>query len=154
MIILSTLIFTIEDPLDPPDSMKNHILRIIDIVVTCVFIIEVTLKCVAYGILYNGQESFLRNVFNIIDTLIIILSVISFVHSSMDLSFFKVMRICRVLRPIRLISKNNVLKTSIKALLEVIPNIINVLFISVFMLFIFSIMAVSFMKGLFYTCDT
>ena len=65
---------------------------------------------------------------------------------------FKVIRLIKVLRPLRMISKNQGLQISIKALFYAIPNILNVLLISLIFFFIFGIVAVSQFKGTFYSC--
>lgn len=50
----------------------------IDLILTCLFILEIILKMLAYGILLNGPNSYLRNPWNIIDVIIISTSVIVF----------------------------------------------------------------------------
>jgi hypothetical protein len=52
-----------------------NILKIIDIALTCVFILEVIIKMVGLGVIMNGKDSYLRDPWNIIDVCIIILSV-------------------------------------------------------------------------------
>ena len=65
---------------------------------------------------------------------------------------FKVIRLIKVLRPLRMISKNQGLQISIKALFYAIPNILNVLLISLIFFFIFGILGVNQLKGTFYSC--
>ena len=52
-------------------------LRIIDIVVTIIFVLECLLKVSVYGFLLNGQESYIRNPWNVIDFVIVVFSMVS-----------------------------------------------------------------------------
>jgi len=66
----------------------------------------------AFGIIFNGELSYLRNSENVLDFVVIAFSLVS-LFLSVDLNSFKVLRLLRVLRPIRLIAKNEGLKISI-----------------------------------------
>ena len=59
----------------------------------------------------------------------------------------------RILRPLRMISRNKNLKIAVLALFNSIPGVTNVLIIAVFFMFLFGILGVTFMKGGFYSCD-
>lgn len=75
-ILLQSIILAIDTPLDDPESTKNKVLEKINLVFTVFFLIEITIKCIAFGILLNGTNSYFRDIWNIIDFIIIILSVI------------------------------------------------------------------------------
>jgi hypothetical protein len=60
----------------------------------------------------------------------------------------------RLLRPIRLLSKNENLKLSMQALVVSVPPIMNLLFIVLLVYFIFAIIGVNLFKGKSYYCDT
>ena len=75
-ILLSTINFTIDDPLNDPNSTFTKVLYYIDWCLTIIFVIEVMIKCLAYGIFFNGRKSYLRLPFNFVDALIIMISVI------------------------------------------------------------------------------
>lgn len=47
-----------------------------DTALTVVFAIEAFLKIIAFGFLFNGRKSYMRNYWNILDLLIVLLSVI------------------------------------------------------------------------------
>ena len=55
MIAFSTILLTLENPLDNPNSQKTLVLRYIDIVVTIIFVLECLVKVSVYGFLLNGQ---------------------------------------------------------------------------------------------------
>ena len=75
MIVFSTILLTLENPLDDPTSTKTEVLRYIDIVVTIIFVIECVLKITVWGFMLNGKESYIRNPWNVIDFAIVIFSV-------------------------------------------------------------------------------
>lgn len=75
LIIISTIVFTLDNPLNDPYSKYSLALNYIDWVITVLFILEIIMKCYTYGILFNGPTSYLRNGFNIIDFLIVLISV-------------------------------------------------------------------------------
>lgn len=76
---------------------------------TGVFTIEALLKIIAFGFLLNGRKSYLRDSWNQLDFTIVVSGLIS-VASESDIGFFKVLRIMRVLRPLRLITRVKGLK--------------------------------------------
>ena len=54
LICVSSVFLAIESPLDDPDSTKSKILFNIDIAMTCIFSLEVVLKIIAMGFIFNG----------------------------------------------------------------------------------------------------
>ena len=108
-IFISTVTLAFEQPLEDPKSEKRKIIGIIDYVMTGVFTIEALLKIIAFGFLLNGRKSYLRDSWNQLDFTIVVSGLIS-VASESDIGFFKVLRIMRVLRPLRLITRVKGLK--------------------------------------------
>lgn len=64
----------------------------------------------------------------------------------------KILRLAKVLRPLRILSRNKGLQISIRALYYSFPSVVNVLIISIFFFFIFGILGVNQLKGTFYSC--
>ena len=60
----------------------------------------------------------------------------------------------RILRPLRLISRNKGLKLSITCLINSIPNIVNLLLIVIFFIFLMAILGTTLFAGKFYRCYT
>uniref|UniRef100_A0A8C3RMC7 Voltage-dependent L-type calcium channel subunit alpha n=1 Tax=Chelydra serpentina TaxID=8475 RepID=A0A8C3RMC7_CHESE len=74
-ILLSSVSLAAEDPIRPV-SFRNQVLGYFDIGFTSVFTVEIVLKMTAYGaFLHKG--SFCRNYFNILDLLVVAVSLIS-----------------------------------------------------------------------------
>ena len=111
------------------------------------------LKIVSLGFIINGENSYLRSGWNILDFAIVIVSVVSLGGTS-GLSALKALRTLRVLRHLRLISRAGNLKIAINALIRSVPSVVDVLLICCFFLVLFGIICVNYFKGAFYYCVT
>ena len=89
-----------------------QILEKIDIAMTLVFSLEALLKIITLGFIINGHQSYLLNTWNILDFTIVVLSIVS-LNITTDISFVKVLRVARILRPLRLIKHAESLKIAI-----------------------------------------
>jgi hypothetical protein len=85
------------------------VLNYFDYFFTSVFTVEITLKVVVYGLVFH-KGSFCRNAFNLLDILVVAVSLISFVLKSDAISVVKILRVLRVLRPLRAINRAKGLK--------------------------------------------
>jgi hypothetical protein len=67
----------------------------------------VVLKVIAKGLVINGPDSYLRQHWNVLDCVIVVVSLISIggLHDS-TYSIFKEFKLIRVLRPLRVIGRN------------------------------------------------
>jgi hypothetical protein len=70
------------------------------------------------------------------------------------MSFFKVIRIIRFLRPLSMIYKNGNLALSLKALQITVPAISSLLVIVILLLVIVAIFGINLLKGRAFYCDT
>ena len=130
--------------MDDPQGSKSIILEYVNLMICYIFLVEVIIKSIAFGFLFNGPDSYLRDGWNFIDFLIAIFSLAA--------TFIKVIRLIKVLRPLRMVSRYQGLQISIKALLRSIPNIFNVLLIATVFFIIFGIICINQFKGTFYDC--
>ena len=106
-IILSSLILALDQPILDPDTTYKKVLLYIDYVTTVIFVIEFLFKSISLGFLFCGEGAYLRSFSNIVDFLIVIFSVIgSFSQGGSKLDKVKVLRIARVLRPLKILSRN------------------------------------------------
>ena len=151
LIVISSITLAIENPLMDPDSTFVNVLFIIDTILTSIFILEAILKIITHGFMFWGKNSYIRNGWNIIDFIIIIFSLLSFAFNN-QVRALKAIRLLRILKPLRVISRNEGLKVAVQALLISIPNIGNVLIISLLFFIIFAIICVNFFKGQFFYC--
>lgn len=88
----------------------------IDIFFAAFFGFEMCMKIIAFGFIYN-ESSYLRESWNILDFLIVIASFIDVSVAAINLSFVKILRLLRTLRPLRFITHNRSMKILVSALL-------------------------------------
>lgn len=86
---------------------------IIDYILTAIFSVEAILKLVAFGFAFCGSTSYIRNSWNILDLIVVTITLISYFVQTRNLNSIKSLRLLKVLRPLRAISKNESLKVSI-----------------------------------------
>lgn len=73
--------------------------------------------------------------------------------SGVELSSFRVLRLLRTLRPLRLISHNISMKIVVTALLESVVAIMNVGIVLLLVWLMFAILGVDLFAGKFYSCE-
>ena len=106
MVVLSTILLVIDNPLDDPHSKKQFILTIFDYVTTSVFSFECVVKICVFGLLINGNRSYFREPWNFLDFFVVLVSLFSYLPLGFDMKFYKSMRLLRILRPLRMIQRN------------------------------------------------
>nr|XP_034368881.1 voltage-dependent L-type calcium channel subunit alpha-1S isoform X3 [Arvicanthis niloticus] len=150
-ILLSSAALAAEDPIRA-DSMRNQILEYFDYVFTAVFTVEIVLKMTTYGaFLHKG--SFCRNYFNILDLLVVAVSLISMGLESSAISVVKILRVLRVLRPLRAINRAKGLKHVVQCVFVAIRTIGNIVLVTTLLQFMFACIGVQLFKGKFYSCN-
>ncbi|XP_039402058.1 voltage-dependent L-type calcium channel subunit alpha-1C isoform X4 [Mauremys reevesii] len=150
-ILLSSISLAAEDPVKH-QSFRNQILFYFDIVFTVIFTIEIALKMTAYGaFLHKG--SFCRNYFNILDLLVVSVSLISFGIQSSAINVVKILRVLRVLRPLRAINRAKGLKHVVQCVFVAIRTIGNIVIVTTLLQFMFACIGVQLFKGKLYSCS-
>uniref|UniRef100_A0A8C4SBI2 Voltage-dependent L-type calcium channel subunit alpha n=1 Tax=Erpetoichthys calabaricus TaxID=27687 RepID=A0A8C4SBI2_ERPCA len=149
-IILSSISLAAEDPIRAHSS-RNQVLGYFDYAFTSIFTVEILLKMTVYGaFLHKG--SFCRNWFNLLDLLVVSVSLISFgIHSS-AISVVKILRVLRVLRPLRAINRAKGLKHVVQCVFVAIRTIGNIMIVTTLLQFMFACIGVQLFKGKFYSC--
>ncbi|CAL8250385.1 unnamed protein product [Arctogadus glacialis] len=149
-IILSSISLAAEDPIKS-HSFRNIVLGYADYVFTSVFTVEIILKMTVYGaVLHTG--SFCRNAFNLLDLLVVSVSLMSFFLHSSAISVVKILRVLRVLRPLRAINRAKGLKNVVQCVFVAIKTIGNILIVTSLLQFMFACIGVQLFKGRFYSC--
>uniref|UniRef100_A0A8C9S9V3 Voltage-dependent L-type calcium channel subunit alpha n=1 Tax=Scleropages formosus TaxID=113540 RepID=A0A8C9S9V3_SCLFO len=144
-ILLSSISLAAEDPIDPKSFRNEVILAYADIVFTSVFTIEIVLKMITYGaILHKG--SFCRNSFNILDLLVVGVSLLSMGMESSAISVVKILRVLRVLRPLRAINRAKGLKHVVQCVFVAIKTIGNIILVTLLLDFMFACIGVQLFK--------
>ncbi|XP_051248164.1 voltage-dependent L-type calcium channel subunit alpha-1C isoform X14 [Dicentrarchus labrax] len=149
-ILLSSISLAAEDPVKN-DSFRNQILGYADHVFTGLFTIEIILKMTAYGaFLHKG--SFCRNYFNILDLVVVSVSLISSGIQSSAINVVKILRVLRVLRPLRAINRAKGLKHVVQCVFVAIRTIGNIVIVTTLLQFMFACIGVQLFKGKFFSC--
>ncbi|XP_077355970.1 voltage-dependent L-type calcium channel subunit alpha-1C isoform X14 [Festucalex cinctus] len=154
-ILLSSISLAAEDPVKNV-SFRNEILGYADHVFTGLFTIEIILKMTAYGaFLHKG--SFCRNYFNILDLVVVSVSLISSgiqldFSTSSAINVVKILRVLRVLRPLRAINRAKGLKHVVQCVFVAIRTIGNIVIVTTLLQFMFACIGVQLFKGKFFFC--
>lgn len=148
MVVGSCIALSLKDPFASPDSEINLGLRQIEIFFFIFFLFEFIIKLVAFGFLWNGSNSCLRNFEGLIDFFILLLNVYEFSNGLS--SNFKALRMLKFffIGPYR-----RSLKIVIKTVLLSFPNLMKIGIITVYIMFFFSFFAVKVLKNRFYVCE-
>lgn len=151
-IMVSSASLAAEDPLNSK-SPRNVILGYLDIFFTTIFTIEIIVKVISYGVIFH-PNAYMRFPANILDILVVSVSLISFSFSSEGgaISVLKILRVLRVLRPLRAINRAKGLKLVIQAVIVSVSTIQNIVMVTVLLMFLFAVIGVQLFKGKFYSC--
>ncbi|XP_034075215.1 calcium channel, voltage-dependent, L type, alpha 1D subunit, a isoform X15 [Gymnodraco acuticeps] len=149
-IMLSSVSLAAEDPIRN-FSTRNNILGYFDYAFTAIFTVEIVLKMTTYGaFLHKG--AFCRNYFNLLDLLVVGVSLVSFGIQSSAISVVKILRVLRVLRPLRAINRAKGLKHVVQCVFVAIRTIGNIMIVTTLLQFMFACIGVQLFKGKFYRC--
>jgi len=113
LIIFSSLNLALDNPLNNPNSSLTDYLLLSDYILTSCFIFESLLKIISQGFLLNGDGAFMKSGWNVIDFIVVVISVVSITVTGNKFKFVKIFRLLRILRPLRVISKNKGLRIGI-----------------------------------------
>ena len=150
---INSVALTFYTPLTDPNGSTYKRAHIVDIVTTVFFCIEVAMKAVAYGALFNGPYSYLRNPLNVLDFVASIMSVITLSWSSTTSSAAKVFLLFRILRALRFTVIYRDFRLRLMALLKGLPKIIQMLLMVLLFIVVFGVVGVQYFQGMFYYCD-
>ncbi|DAZ92554.1 TPA: hypothetical protein N0F65_012784 [Lagenidium giganteum] len=166
LITLSSLSLALDNPLNDPEGQLASFLSTMDSVFTVIFLLEMIMKIIAYGLVMN-EDAYLRNGWNILDCFIVVLSVLMMAtdlagsdksalstKAKKNIHSLRSLRTLRAFRPLRVISRHPGLKLVVSALFTAIPAVLNVMFVCTLIYLMFSIFAVTFLKGTMRTCDS
>ncbi|XP_036074491.1 voltage-dependent L-type calcium channel subunit alpha-1D isoform X8 [Rousettus aegyptiacus] len=143
-IMLSSASLAAEDPIRS-HSFRNTILGYFDYAFTAIFTVEILLKMTTFGaFLHKG--AFCRNYFNLLDMLVVGVSLVSFGIQSSAISVVKILRVLRVLRPLRAINRAKGLKHVVQCVFVAIRTIGNIMIVTTLLQFMFACIGVQLFK--------
>ena len=74
-----------DNPLNDPKGTMQKVLGVIDNCTTAIFAAELVMKVIAFGLVINGENSYLRNTSNTLDFFVTGLSIVSTFLDSVNL---------------------------------------------------------------------
>ena len=108
---------------------------------TIIFTVELVLNVISQGFFFSGKHSYIRDPWNILDFLIVVSALLDLsLRDKVDIQFLKSLRTIRLLRPLRLITRNQGLKVAIASLLKSIPNIVRLITMVLFYIFLLAVL--------------
>jgi len=155
MIALNSMLLSLDEP-QLADPFQKKTIALMLLIISIIFVFECVIKIIAQGF-YFGKKTYLRDPWNILDFIIVMFSIITWVLEAVmdgaDMSFIRGFRALRALRPLRVVSKNEGIKTVVNSLLESIPALLNVLLIVLLFLLVFGILGIQLFKGQLGRCS-
>ena len=108
MIAINSLFLALDEPyLNDPYQMET--LKLLLNIISIIFVFEAVVRIIVMGF-YWGEKTYLKDPFNILDFLIVIFSILTWILEAFikdaDISFIRGFRALRALRPLRVVSKN------------------------------------------------
>ena len=162
--ILSLIILAWDSPI--LEFKQKRIIFIFDIIITFIFFIEILLKIISFGFLFNGENSYLRYEYNFLDFISFIISLIYIltnfkmyleketnVRINKYNNVIKIIKLLRLFRIFKLIESSESLKAALRAFLKSLKQMIKILVFSMFFILIFDIIGVTYFRGKFNRCD-
>jgi hypothetical protein len=132
-------------------QLRSDAFATTDKIFTLIFLVEMVLKWVSDGLILH-ENSYLRDSWNWLDFIIVLISMISSFSSSSSVGFLKSLRAVRTLRPLRVIKRSPGLRVAVTCLLSSIPQMINVMVVVIMWFSLWGMFGVEFFKGQFWSC--
>nr|XP_017214026.2 voltage-dependent T-type calcium channel subunit alpha-1G isoform X3 [Danio rerio] len=157
IIFLNCITIAMERPRIDPSSAERIFLTLSNYIFTAIFVTEMTIKVVALGFCF-GEKTYLKSSWNILDGMLVMISVIDILVSLISnsgtkiLGMLRVLRLLRTLRPLRVISRAPGLKLVVETLMSSLKPIGNIVVICCAFFIIFGILGVQLFKGKFFVC--
>ena len=155
MIALNSLLLALDMP-QLQDQFQKKTINFLLETISIIFVVEFVIRVIVMGFYCEGERTYLRDPWNILDFIIVFFSFVTWIleaYATGDVSFLRGFRALRALRPLRVVSKNEGIKTVVNALLESIPALINVLLIVMLFLLVFGILGIQLFKGQLGICN-
>eukprot|EP00818_Percolomonas_sp_WS_P004549 CAMPEP_0117439440 /NCGR_PEP_ID=MMETSP0759-20121206/2566_1 /TAXON_ID=63605 /ORGANISM="Percolomonas cosmopolitus, Strain WS" /LENGTH=1994 /DNA_ID=CAMNT_0005231155 /DNA_START=388 /DNA_END=6369 /DNA_ORIENTATION=- len=155
-VTVSSVMLAVETPDLDPQSVLGKTVFWMGVFFASVFTVEMFLKLFTQGIVilsFNKENrvGYLNDPWNILDAIIVVVTILSLVYTDSRVSAIKALR---ALRPLRFVNKVHGLRVVIGTLFRSISAILNVLIICLLVYLIFSILGVQLFSGKFYYCTT
>jgi len=169
VIMISSIMMALQSPTLDPASKMAMVLEFIDIAANLIFLCEMTIKMIAFGVFRlksdvplkaDGKKyhPYFREVWNYIDFVSVVTGILSLLLqlislSTKSLQLVRTIRMLRVMRPLRLVRRYKGIRLIVEALLAAIPTILGMTSIMALFYFGFAVLFVDLMKGQMWSCS-
>ena len=132
--------YTEDNCVKNPCNAHSMVLFISNLVFVSFFTIEMIIKLFAYGL-----RGYIANRWNLIDAFTVVTSIAGL--------FVPVLKVCRSVRTIRLVSRISSLKQVVTSLVKAVPALGTVVLVLGFIWLVFGILGVQLLMGRFWKCE-
>eukprot|EP01138_Halocafeteria_seosinensis_P014915 gb/GECG01015226.1/.p1 GENE.gb/GECG01015226.1/~~gb/GECG01015226.1/.p1 ORF type:complete len:2608 (+),score=192.83 gb/GECG01015226.1/:1-7824(+) len=169
MILVSSILLAADDPRNPTSDTARALDRV-EFAVTIFFIVEAVVRSVAHGFVI-GERSYLKDPWNRLDFFVVVVSSIGVVSDlvitgspfghiedessdgSTLLTVSRLLRIARILRPLRMISRNEGLRVVTSTVFFGLPGVLFTLALMVVVFIVFAIAGITLFGGQLQACN-
>ena len=152
IILTSCIILACDDP-------RGHFMRkfpvakIIDNSTSLFFILELFIRIYAFGFT-TPTHGFIRDWYNFVDLLVVLVSILQYilVSASINLGYLRILRVFRVMRPLRLLGRFEGLRSVVNAIALSLASAVNIFLLSGFIFLIYAIIGRELFGNLLYSC--
>ena len=149
-IFVSAVVLAMESPVATYSSIDPEIAVYIDYAFFIVFLFEFVVKVLEYGLYWeHATKAYFRQAWNQLDFFILVFQLLDII----GVDGLKSIRVMRVLRPLRLLNKIKSLQQLLLSIQASAADMLNVLFLWLFMCLVFSICAVNLFSGKLHACN-
>jgi len=152
-ILFNCIVLAFDAPLPENDkSSMNEVAEKIEYYFLAIFLFELVVKIIAMGFVLH-PKSYLRSGWNFVDFVVVITGLVILIlgHSGSGTASINIksLRAVRVLRPLKLISGIPSLQVVMTSIVRAMFPLMQVLFLVVFVIIIFAIIGLEFLRGRF-----
>jgi Ion transport protein len=154
LIALNSLLLIINSP-SIEEAYFDDTINNMTTIISMFFVGEAVIKIISMGFVI-GEDTYLKDSWNILDFVIVFSSILNWFFDfffKKSFTFIRGFRALRALRPLRMISKDEGMKTIVNSLLKAIPSLFNVALINILFFVVFGILGVQIFKGQIGYCN-
>jgi hypothetical protein len=146
LITISSLNLLFETYLEDNDKTQSRIYQGFDFFLNSAFILEAILKIISAGFVLH-KNSYLRDEWCFLDFVIVVFSAADMIFTDQEFYFVKILRLLRILRPLRFVSHNKNIKIIVNAVMDSSKSLFNVSVVIFLFKVMFSMIGVSLFRG-------
>lgn len=149
----SLFLFIFNTPITDPNSLDSYVCGIFEIIFIGFYFFEFLVTVKAIGLKHILSFYFTKSFYNFFNLVNIVVSIGSLIENKYESRVFETMKVVRIFR---LVSTGNLLFKHINlitsSLVNSLHNIMKLLFFFVVFIYIFSLFAMKFLKGMMFRC--